>query len=237
MDELEKDKAAFRWFTAAWDDYFNGLPLVIPVVLAQALVSAGSFYIIHRTHSFLYALPYMFLVATPLTLGANLVYIKLVRGGAGFTDLFSAFPVYHRALAVSLLLGLGTAAGTLLLIIPGLVIYLTYAFSEYVVVDRRSGIKESFEASAALTDGWKTRLFPVFLLAGLVNFIVPDVFVVTGPLKNPSAALDLKPWTVAAAALKSLVFLPWLSLALARAYNFLTAPAPAPAPAAEPTDD
>jgi hypothetical protein len=235
VDELEKDKAALSWFLAAWDDYLNGLPLLLPVILALSLLSAGSFYIIHRTHSFLYALPYMFFVVTPFTLGANLVYIKLVRGGARLADLFSAFPVYHRGLAVSLLLGAATAAGTLLLIVPGIIVYLTYAFSEYAVVDRRTGVKESFEFSAAITQGWKTRVFPVFLLAALVNFMVPDIFVVTGPMKNPSASLDLKPWTIAAAALKSLVFLPWLSLALARAYNCLIAPAPAPSP--EPADD
>ena len=180
----------------------------------------------------------MFFVLTPVAAGLNLVYIKITRGsGARFLDLFSAFPIYHRALAVSLGLGFMTMGGALLLIVPGIIIYLTFCFSEYAVVDRRTGIKESFELSAKLTEGWKSRLFIIFTLIMLVNVLVPDIYVVTGGLKNPSASLDLKPWTVAAAALKTLVFLPWLSLAMARAYNFLLLPPVSePAQAETPVD-
>ncbi|MDP2865456.1 MAG: hypothetical protein Q8O90_04360 [Elusimicrobiota bacterium] len=233
MDDLEKDKEALSWLTRAWDDYTGNFPLLLPVLLTQAALSAGSFYIIGRYHSLPAALPYMFFVLTPIATGLNLVYIKIARGGgARYLDLFSAFPIYHRALAVSLGLGFMTMGGALLLIVPGLIIYLTFCFSEYAVVDRRTGIKESFELSAKLTEGWKSRLFIILTLILLVNVLVPDIYVVTGGLKNPSASLDLKPWTVAAAALKTLVFLPWLGLALARAYNFLLLP-----PVIEPAQD
>jgi len=230
VEELEKDRESFRWFTLAWDDYVGALPVLIPVVLTQALASAGSFYIIHRWHSLPAAAAYMLLVVTPLATGLNLVYIKIARGsGARYADLFGAFPVYHRAVAVSVLLSLAAMGGALLLIIPGIIIYLTFIFSEYAVVDRRTGVRESFRLSAAITYGWKTRLFPVFTLALLITAMVPDIYVVTGPFKTPSASLALKPWTVAAAALKTFVFLPWIGLALARAYNLLLAqPAPEP---------
>lgn len=238
MDDLEKDKEALSWLTRAWDDYTGNFPLLLPVLLTQAALSSGSFYLIQRYHSLPAALPYMFFVLTPVAAGLNLVYIKIARqSGARFLDLLSAFPVYHRALAVSLGLGFLTMGGALMLIVPGVIIYLTFCFSEYAVVDRRTGIKESFQLSAKLTEGWKSRLFIIFTLILLVNILVPDIYVVTGGLKNPSASLDLKPWTVAAAALKNLVFLPWLSLAMARAYNFLLlAPIPAPAPAEPPVD-
>jgi hypothetical protein len=155
----------------------------------------------------------------------------MARGGrARIAGLFSAFPIYHRALAVSLGLGCLTLGGMLALVLPGLIIYLTYCFSEYAVVDRRTGIKESFALSRAITEGWKRRLFPILLLTLLVNVLAPDIVEVTGPFKNPIVSLNLKPWNVAGAALKSLVFLPWLSLAMARAYNFLLPPAQ---PAAE----
>ena len=233
MDTAEKDKEALSWLTRAWDDYTDNLPLLLPVLLTLAALSAGSFYLIGRYHSLLAAAPYMLLVVTPVTTGANLVYIKIARGGgARYLDLFSAFPVYHRALGVSLLLGLLTMGGVLMLIVPGVMIYLAYCFSEYAVVDQRTGIKASFVLSAAITEGWKSRLFFIFSFIMLVNVIVPDIYVITGPFRNPSASFDLKPWTIAAATLKTLVFLPWLSLAMARAYNFLLlAPRPEPAPA------
>ena len=238
MDDLEKDKEALSWLIRAWDDYTGNFPLLLPVLLTQAALSGGSFYLIGRYHSLPAALPYMFFVLTPVAAGLNLVYIKIARqSGARFLDLFSAFPIYHRALAVSLGLGFMTMGGALLLIVPGIIIYLTFCFSEYAVVDRRTGVKESFELSAKLTEGWKSRLFIIFTLIMLVNVLVPDIYVVTGGLKNPSASLDLKPWTVAASVLKTLVFLPWLSLVMARAYNFLLlAPRAEPAPAEDRVD-
>jgi len=230
METLEKDKEALSWLTRAWDDYTLNLPLLLPVLLTQAALSAGSFYLIGRYHSLLVAAPYMLFLVTPVSTGANLVYIKTARGiRVRYLDLFSAFPVYGRALAVSFSLGFITMGGAFMLIVPGVVLYLAFCFSEYAVVDRRTGVKESFKLSAAITDGWKSRLFMVFTLILLVNLLVPDIYLITGPLKNPSASLDLKPWTVAAAALKTLVFMPWLSLAMARAYNFLLL-----APRAEP---
>ena len=77
------------------------------------------------------------------------------------------------------------------------------------------------------------------MLTLLINFFAPDIVTVTGPFKTPVVALDLKPWNLAGALLKSLVFLPWLSLAMARAYNFtLTAQKQSgePQPAATPDD-
>jgi len=234
MNTLEKDKEALSWLTCAWDDYADNFLFLLPVLLTQTALSAGAFYLIWRYHSLLAAAPYMLFVTTPIATGANLVYIKVARGGGGarFRDLFSAFPVYHRALAVSLWLGVITMGGALLLVVPGVMFFLAYGFSEYAVVDRRTGIKESFQLSAIITDGWKSRLLFVFTLLLLVNLMGPDIFVITGPLKSPSASLNLKPWVLTAAALKTLVFLPWLSLAMARAYNFmLRAPRPEPAEA------
>lgn len=224
MHPFEMDRAAFSWFTRSWDDYVSHLPLVLAVNLVLAVISAGSFLLINRTHSLLPSVPYTLFVLTPFTIGANLVYIKIARGaGASFKDLFSAFPVYHRAIAVSLLLGLASMGGLFLFIVPGVMIYLAFMFSEYAVVDRRTGVKGSFALSAAITNGWKLRLFPLVMLTLAITMSVPDVYVVAGSMKAPTAALDLKPWTIMAAVLKTFVFLPWLGLALARAYTFLLA--------------
>lgn len=229
MEEFDKDRAAFAWFTRAWYDFTDGFPWLLPVLLVQAAATAGVFWLVHYYHSLVQAAAYMLLVVTPLSTGAVLVYINMARTGrARFKDLFSAFPVYHKALAINVGLGLATAAGVLAFILPGIIIYLTYGFSEYYLLDRGAGIKESFRLSGQLTMGWKLRLFPILLLTVLVN-MAPDVAAIGDPLKNPQVALDLRPWVITSALLKALVFVPWLNLAMARAYNFLLAlPAPAP---------
>ena len=58
MEELEKDKEALSWLTRAWDDYAGNIPLLLPVLITQAALSAVSFYLIGRFHSLLAALPY-----------------------------------------------------------------------------------------------------------------------------------------------------------------------------------
>jgi hypothetical protein len=229
MESFEKDQASFAWFTRAWDDYTGGFPWLLPVLLVQAAATAGVFWLVQHYHSLTQAAVFMLLVVTPLSTGAVLVYINMARTGrARFKDLFSAYPVYHKALAINLGLGLFTLAGLLAFILPGIAIYLTFCFGEYFLLDRGTGIKNSFRLSGELTLGWKTRLFPVLLLTVLVT-ATPDIAMISDPLKNPAVVLDLRPWILTADVLKTLVFLPWLNLAMARAYNFLLAlPAPAP---------
>ena len=233
MESIDRDRASFAWFTRAWDDYTGGFPRLLPVLLTQTAATAGVFWLVRYYHSLAQAAAFMLLVVTPLSTGAVLVYINMARTGrARFKDLFSAFPVYHRALAINIGLGLFTLAGLLAFILPGIAIYLTFCFSEYFLLDRRAGIKESFRLSGEITLGWKTRLFPVFLLTMLVT-ATPDIAVISDPLKNPKVVLDLRPWILTADVLKTLVFLPWLNLAMARAYNFLLA---LPTPAREQPD-
>lgn len=230
MDAADKDRVFLFWLTQAWDDYLSGFLPLLPVLLVQAAVNHASYLLIHRFHSILPVLAYMLLIVTPVSTGSALVYINIARGGrARLRDLFSAFPVYHRALAVSIGLSCLTFCGVLAFVIPGVVLYLTYGFSEYAVVDRRTGVKESFLLSRGITEGWKTRLLPLLLLLVLVNVFAPNVAYVAGTMKAPVVGLDLKTWTIVGDALKTLVFLPWLGLAMARAYNLLLImPAPGP---------
>jgi len=211
-----------NWLGAAWDDYIDHLPVLLAVSLFLAALSAPSFYILRRWHSYIPALAYMLFIMSPFSVGVNLVYIKLARGETKvFSALFSAFPVYHKAIAVTVWLGLITAGGTLLFIIPGAVIYTTYFFSEYVVVDRSTGVRESFALSAALTEGWRIPLAMVLMMLVLMEVLIPSPVYITGGFSDPVVKTDLAAWGIAAFTLKTLVFLPWLHLGLARAYNML----------------
>lgn len=231
MEEIDKDRAAIAWFTSAWDDYLSALPRLLPIILLQAAATAAALPMVRAWHSLVPAAVYSMLVITPLGVGCTLVYIKTARGDrARLADLFAAFPIYPRALAVSLALGLMTVGGLLAFVIPGAVLYLTYCFSEYLVIARGTGIRESFLLSRALTDGWRLRLMPIALLAALLNLLAPEMFRITGPFSSPDVTLDLRRWTIASHLLKTLVFGPWLGLAMARAYNFLLAPRPAEDP-------
>jgi len=236
MLEIDKDRTAIGWLTGAWDDYTAGFFALLPVLLLQAAIASGGLPLINKWHSLLPAAAYALLVTTPVSLGCVLVYIRMARGGpARLADLFGAFPVYHRVLAVSVGLGLLTLGGLLAFVLPGVLLYLTYCFSEYLVVDRRTGIKESFALSRTLAEGWRRRLLPIAMLMLVLNLFAPELARVSDPFKNPEVSLDLRPWTVAAYLLKNFVFMPWLGLAMARAYVFLLSCPPA-AQEPDPTD-
>lgn len=221
---IDKDRAALAWLVGAWDAYLEALPRLLPVLLAQAAITAGALALVKVSGSLLPAAAYAVFVITPVNTGSALVYITVARGGrARLRDLFSAFPVYPRALAVGLGLGLLTLGGLLAFVVPGAVIYLTYCFSEYFVVDKRTPVKGSFLLSRALTYGWRTRLLPIALLALLISLFAPDIAVIRDPLKAPAVVLDFGFWNLVSFALKNFVFLPWLALAMARAYVYLLA--------------
>jgi len=234
MDAFEKDRASFDWIKGAWDDYLNGLPVLLPVLLALTAASVPSLWLINKYHNFVFAGAYMLLVLLPLEIGSNLVYIRLARGEKGrFADLFSGFPVYHRAMAAGLWLGVLTLGGVIAFILPGVILYLTYGFSLYALVDKRCGVKESFTFSREMTEGWRTRLFVIFSLTMAVNIFAPEIVSVGGSFASPALDFDFKPWTIVSSVLKIFVFVPWLDMAMARAYNFLLSPGPLPEPAPE----
>lgn len=224
MLDIDKDRAALAWLSGAWDSYLDAFPRLLPVLLAQAAITAGSLALIKAYGSLLPAAAYAVFVVTPIGIGSALVYITIARGGpARLMDLFSAFLIYPRALAVGVGLGLLTVAGLLAFVIPGAVLYLTYCFSEYFVVDRRTSVRDSFLLSRALTYGWRTRLLPIALLALLISLFAPEVAVIADPLRDPTVVMNFGAWNIISFSLKNFVFLPWLYLAMARAYVYLLA--------------
>jgi hypothetical protein len=234
MDAFQKDRAAVSWIAGAWDDYVDGLPVLLPVLIAAAAASAPAMWLLQKYHSMLPAAVYMLLVLMPLEIGINLVYIRIARGEkASLKDMFSAFPLYHRAIAAGAALGLLTLGGAIAFVIPGVVLYLTYGFALYALVDRRCGVREAFSVSRLIVEGWRTRLLFLLTLTIAVNFFTPEAVYVSGPLKAPELAFNLKPWVLVSTVLKTFVFVPWLELAMARAYVYLLAPRPLPEPSPE----
>jgi hypothetical protein len=154
-----------------------------------------------------------------MAVGLNLFFINLNRNGrAGYGDLFRGFSVFPGAVAVSFLYGLIVTAGLVLLVIPGIIWGLTYIFAQYSVIDKKPGIKGSFIHSSSITYGFKERLLPVVMLWVMLEILTPGIMRAEGSITNMRLVLDLKPWVVTAFVLKTIVFLPWLEMVMARAY-------------------
>jgi hypothetical protein len=78
-------------------------------------------------------------------------------------------------LAVSVLVGLASAAGAALLLIPGVVIYLTWMLAAPATIMERSDLGSSLRRSAALSAGHRMRFLGVIVLSLLIGGFITGV--------------------------------------------------------------
>jgi hypothetical protein len=88
-----------------------------------------------------------------------------------FSDLFSQYRLFFRYFFASVLEGLITLFGFILLIIPGIILSIRLGFFDYLIVDKNSRIIESLKKSWEITRGNTWNLFLFYLLLGLINVL------------------------------------------------------------------
>ena len=226
----------FSWMKDGWDATLDNIHYILPAVVAfEILAVMPPLMIWKHFDNRWYALPWEVLIGAPLAVGMNLFYINLTRSGRpDYGDIFRGFTMFPQAVAVSFIYGLIVTAGTLLLIVPGLIWGLTYVFAQYAVIDKKTGIKGSFVYSSMITYGFKERLMPLAMLWVLLEIFTPGIVKAEGSLLQMRLVTDLKPWVLVAFALKTLIFLPWLDMVMAKAYVSLVKHHDRQPPPAEP---
>ncbi len=211
---------AFIWMKEGWDAFLDNFHRILPAVLAfQVVAVMPSLLIWKYCENRWYALPWELLVGAPLAVGMNLFFINIARTGrADYGDFFRGFSVFPQAVAVSFLYGLIVTGGLIMLLVPGVIWGLAYLFAQYSVLDKKTGIRGSFRYSAVITGGFKERLFPLGMLWVTLEILTPGILTAEGSVLRMRLVLDLKPWVITAFVLKTLVFLPWMEMVLAKAY-------------------
>jgi uncharacterized membrane protein len=113
-----------------------------------------------------------FIIQGPLMAGFFIVCIKrTLNRHADFPDLFKGFNYFIPTLLASLVVGLFVMVGTLLCLIPGLVVAAMYKFTYLFIVDKRMDFWPAMEASRAVVKNDYFG-FTMFLLAlFLVNVL------------------------------------------------------------------
>jgi uncharacterized membrane protein len=91
------------------------------------------------------------IIQGPLLAGFYIICIlKMTGRPADLSDLFSGFHFFVPALVATLVVDLFTLAGTLLCIIPGIVIFAMYMFTYLFIVDKRMDFWPAMRASHAI---------------------------------------------------------------------------------------
>jgi len=136
-----------------------------------ALVKAdlGNYVLISLVFVLLSGVP---LIQGPLIAGFHVYTMKKLMGrNPEFGDLFKGFNFFVPTLVASLLIGLFTFAGTLLCIIPGLVVAAMYKFTYLFIVDKRMDFWPAMQASHAIVKNDYFGFTMFLILAFLVNLL------------------------------------------------------------------
>jgi len=108
----------------------------------------------------------------PLTVGLHLYIIKrMMNRNAEFADLFEGFNFFIPALVASLIISLFVSIGTLLCLIPGLVVAAMYMFTYLFIFDKRMDFWPAMQASHAVVRNDYFGFTMFILLMSLVNLL------------------------------------------------------------------
>jgi|RhiMethySRZTD1v2_1073278.scaffolds.fasta_scaffold04038_2 hypothetical protein len=125
-------------------------------------------------------------------------YIRIIldaaRGKApDFMTIFSGFDRYFSFLGTNLVLGLAVFIGTLLLIVPGVILLLGFGLANFYCVDARLGPIAALGASWRAMRGYKLEMF-LFLLAGILIYCLGMLACCVGSL--PAAVFVYVGWGI-----------------------------------------
>lgn len=105
-----------------------------------------------------------------ITIGMMKISLKFVNGEkAEYADLFNGYQLFWGYLGAAILYGIMVFLGTLLLVIPGIILALMFGLFGYVIVSKQLGPIYALKRSAAVTAGARWQMFLFVLVAILMN--------------------------------------------------------------------
>lgn len=99
--------------------------------------------------------------------------LRVARGeSTDFSVLFSGGNWLVAGVVVQLITSLATLGGFILLIVPGIIIFLMLSQAMYMVVDQGADIPGALRKSVEVTDGNKWTLFVTYLVVGIAGTVI-----------------------------------------------------------------
>lgn len=167
-------KAAFQFAWKTIQEYFGFLIGLIVVTQGIVLLPEILLAPLSKSQPWLWGIGKFLVWLASMFVGAGLLKILIAlvyQHKARFTDLFSASAVFAQYLIGTVLYGLLTVVGYLLLIVPGVIWGLEYKFVPYLLVHTGCSFQEAFQGSRRMTDGAKKDLLVMMLMILGINLI------------------------------------------------------------------
>ncbi len=160
-------------------------------------------------------------VNTLVWIGLTLVLIHLVRKErAEIKELFKHSKKVLKVFLASCLLVLGTIIGLCLLVVPGIIFFLTYQFAPFRLIEKDMSVKNAFEESAHMVQGKRWYLFGLYTMV-LITWLIWMAFwsAILALLIISSVHMSIVVIAVVLAFAGFLVFLPMLNLFYIHVYD------------------
>jgi uncharacterized membrane protein len=205
------DVLAFGWKTMTANILFF-IPVTFILLFLNHVTNIAQHVVPDRGPLFI---PMIYIISTIISFVVNIGMIKIVLAfidnkKPSFTTLFAAKGCFWRYVAACILYMLITAAGTILLIVPGIIWSVKFSLVHYFVVDKNMGPIDALKASAKATQGAKWHLFGfgfvcmLFIIGGFLCLVVgifaayPTILVAAALIYRQLAAQtpELAPATV-----------------------------------------
>ncbi|MED5373299.1 MAG: hypothetical protein VX899_19930 [Myxococcota bacterium] len=141
-----------------------GMSFVSQIVLALLEPGSNAYFAVFSVIQLI-----SIVLQTAVTLGVIKVAISVARNEeASVADMLKVLPVLVPGMLASLLVGMGTMVGFMLLIVPGFLWLAATLFSLYGIVDKELGVIDGIKHSLAVTEGELGKLLLWTFVAGLL---------------------------------------------------------------------
>ncbi len=110
------------------------------------------------------------LIGAYIRLGIMKISLKAVdKKELKYDDMWSVNTIFWPYLIASILFGVSVALGSILLIVPGIMIGIAWMFYTYLIIDKGLQPVEALKKSAEITKGYRWQLFGFAIVLGLIN--------------------------------------------------------------------
>jgi len=142
--------------------------VMLPFLLATLLLSLTQQQELYSSAYEAYGLSYVFTIGSlvlfiqgPISIGLATYSLAIAnQKDYSYNQIFTGFKYFFKALFLYLLFNISVLIGTILLIIPGVVIFLMFSQIFYIIADDpETGVIEAFKKSASLMKNKKLQLF------------------------------------------------------------------------------
>lgn len=169
-------------FSHGWEKTKKHFWLVVGVLATQWAISMIFSYVGKATEDAVLINIILFIISMVvgilLRIGSLSFFFNAEKDKGQFKDLFDAQGVFFNYFVAYVLLSIVIILGFILLIVPGIILYLVYMFVPMLIVDKKMAVLDSFKKSAEMTKGHRLHLLGFVCVAVLINFVGAIAFLI-----------------------------------------------------------